>query len=242
MYVPLPNELLRHIHPKLYFPYFGSLATATHATFGINCGPREANYDSLGVGNLKWDVTFSESTTEQVVSNPSIVKRPSYYFVFGYPSTPEGLGHPNPDGFWSFFNCGVSPIENPFHRAHYFGGSLAHIDAIPWATYAKWSDVEVQVRFKLKMLASKNLQNVISVGKNISTILVRGRSQAEFLESCGLGLSLCWNPTYRNGYEFGTGMFDLDGRRRISVIAYNQFNNLPSEIAPELLKLIQKQS
>jgi hypothetical protein len=53
MYVPLPIELVEHIFPTLYFPYFGSIRTAESATFGINPGPPEAKVDSLALLNFR---------------------------------------------------------------------------------------------------------------------------------------------------------------------------------------------
>lgn len=248
MYKALPIELLNHVHPQLYFPYFGSLETATHATFAINCRPPEFVYDSLGTKATCWNVTMSADDTNNRVHNPQLTERQKYYFAKGHPFTPDGLGHPHPGGFWSFFNCGVGGEENPFHREHYnpstrerLDGSLVHLDAVPWATCSPWQDVSEHVRKTLKYLAMDVFHQTLSKGPNITKILVRGRTAATFLERCGFGLDLEWSQSAnRATFMFGQGAFNIDDGRTISVLALNQFNNLPQDVAPELLELIHR--
>lgn len=142
MYKPLPQDLLPHVVPHLYFPHFGSLLTAAHATFAINCGPPEAKFDSLATRDSRWNVTMSDEETDLLINGPKLVERPAFYFRHGQDGTPAGLGCPTPTGFWSFFNCAEDPANNPIHRSHYFDGTLVHLDAVPWATIKPWSKLK----------------------------------------------------------------------------------------------------
>lgn len=235
MYQSLPNDFLDFVVPTLYFPYFGSLRTATHATFGINCGPPEAVFDSLGLRELQWNVTMTVEETNGIINNPPLVERPKYYFRFGQNGTPPGLGHPRPDGFWSFFNCGGIPDQNPLHREHYYAGSLVHLDAVPWATIHRWADVHPDVQIRLLQLAIPVFRASLETAENLRSIFIRGRTAAEFLERTGVGLRIKWDQ-FAPKRSVGKGMIRLTNGRCIEVRAVNQFNNITAEAARALIE------
>lgn len=245
MYKSLPNILAEHVFPKLYFPYFGSLETATSATLAINCGPPEANFDSLGTLELDWDVTFNLNTTNEIVRDTLLVERPSYYFKHGQPLTPPGIGHPAPGGFWSFFNCAGPPEVNPIHREHYFDGSSCHLDIVPWATQSAWSHVPVPVRGELIQNSTGVLPEALIKGKGITTIFVRGRTAADTLIELALhGEQLSWEPNLdwherieAPRYRFLKGTLRFGDKRKIKLKAINHFQNITHEAARALVNL-----
>lgn len=245
MYCPLPQNLKEHVFPKLYFPYFGSLETATSATLAINCGPPEAQFDSLGTANLDWDVSCNETSTKRIFSDPDLLDRPSYYFRHNNPGIPAGLGHPNPGGFWSFFNCAGPPNTNPIHREHYFDGSLCHLDIVPWATQSAWSHVPVPVRGELIRNSTGILSEALMKGKGITTIFVRGRTAADTLIELALhGEQLSWEPNLdwherieAPRYRFLKGTLRFGDKRKIKLKAINHFQNITHEAAVELVNL-----
>lgn len=237
MYVQLPEELLVHVFSKLYFPYFGSLTTASYATFGINCGPGEANFDSLGTNGIDWNVMHAIEATDRLIVNPSLTERPKFYFRFGQLGTPQGLGHPNPSGFWSFFNCAGAPEQNPIHRDHYFNGSLVHIDGVPWATRQKWSTFKNHHPLTAEQMAHLGLASLHQTLENspeITKIFVRGRTASAFLEATNFGLELTWVPIAAQ-YWLGTGIMSLNDGRTIDVRAINQFHSITAEAAPAVI-------
>lgn len=160
----VPPEVMPWASPV---PFFGQLQRATVATVGINPSNLEfvdssgrpltgefrrlATLDSLRIGG------WPEADGSTILK---LARSCSGYFRI------------NPYRRWFDVLDRVLAVSG---RSYYGGNLAAHIDLVPYATFAKWSDLSRAVRRSL-IYESRRLLGELVAASGIETLVLNGRS------------------------------------------------------------------